>query len=109
MRRMAIPLLAAVLPAALAAGGCGGIRMTFVNHTDEAVELELDGPIRGDDDIGAVAPGGSFAYDLHVPKDELPATLELEAGRHEVKFTVNEHTPRRLRVDIYDDRLHGPR
>ena len=102
--------LATLAILALWAGGCDkGVDLTFRNLTHRHVEVELDGPHRGDDDIGSIPAGGVFRYKMKVPNDELPATFDIEAGDHDTEFTVNEHTPGRMWVDITPRGILGPR
>jgi hypothetical protein len=84
--------------------------MNFINYSDESKELEIEGPHKGEEDIGAIAGGGAeFIYELKIPEDKLPVTLELEAGGEETEFTVNKYTPDDLWVIIYEDGIDGPR
>lgn len=110
MARTSKAALAVLGTALLCMAGCDkSVSLMFRNLTHEHVELELNGPHRGDDEIGIVPAGGGFRYEMKIPKDELPADFEIEAGSHDTEFTVNEHTPGKLWVDITPRGILGPR
>jgi hypothetical protein len=110
MARISKAAVLLLATAALAAAGCDKtVDLTFRNLTRRHVEVELNGPHRGDDDIGTIPAGGLLRYKMKIPKDELPATFEIEADPHETEFTVNEHTPDRMWVDITPSGIRGPR
>jgi len=96
----------AVLVVALT--GCNKtVSLRFYNHTDDSIDIELDGPHYDDADIGRIPPYGYYRFDLEVDDYYLPAHYELEADE-DVEFTVNKHTPGTLYVDIFDDKVIGP-
>ena len=105
--RLPSVFLAAIM--AVAAIGCNKVvSLRFYNHTDDSVDIELDGPGFDDADIGRVPPYGYYRFDFEIDDYWLPAHYELEADE-DVEFTVNEYTPERLYIDILDDEVIGPR
>ena len=108
-RKVAVGLT--LLVGLLATGGCRHkiVYLVITNHAHKHVEVEIEGPHEGEEDIGHVPAGGTLRYDLKVPNKKLPADFELEAGRHETEFTVNSRTPSKLWVDITPDGILGPR
>jgi hypothetical protein len=70
--------------------------ITILNRTHRKIDLELDGSHEGDDDIGKLYPGEGMEYPMVVKSKKLPETFELEAGPHELEFTLTHHSPRNL-------------
>ena len=94
----------------LLAGGCKTVSLTITNYTDKVAKVQIDGPHVGPDKIGTVPGGeGKLHYDLNVPAGKLPATFDLEIGKHETTFTVNDSTPDKLWVDLTAEGIVGPR
>lgn len=68
--------------------------VTFVNRTNRTLDLELEGPHEGEEDLGTLRPGEAMRYPLVVRIGRLPETFELEAGPYEVNFTLDPDSPR---------------
>jgi len=108
-RDMTRCFFALLLIVATSTGCSKSVSLRFYNHTDDAEDIELEGPgHKGDDEeIGKIPAFGTYRYDFKVRNKDMPAHFELEAGE-DTEFTVNKHTPGKLYVDIYDDKLVGP-
>ncbi len=102
MNKMSKIVMLGVLVCLVVLAGCEKkVQLTFVNTTDQPVNLQLSSPDMGTEMLGTLPPtGGKLKHDLKIAEDELPATCTWRAGELSGQFTVNKKSPDKLWVDI---------
>ena len=104
-KRISLSMILSLLILAVITTGCDKrVSLRFKNHTDDSIDIELDGPGYDDELIGKIPPYGYYRYDLRIPERHLPAHYELDADEDE-EFTINKYTPSKLYIHIHDDKL----
>ncbi|HOF17691.1 MAG TPA: hypothetical protein PK082_02185 [Phycisphaerae bacterium] len=77
------------------------VKLTFVNHTSQSLEVQLSGPGRPGTFVGMVGPtGGKLRHELKIKKDSLPATYQWSAGDLDGRFTITKETDKQMWLDI---------
>jgi len=103
-------LLAGVLSVGLLAGCSKVVTLTVTNNLSSRADMDIQGPFRGSSDFGCVtAGGGRVTYDLVIPRKELPAVLNFQAGPYSFEYTVSSQTESPLWLEIGPDGVDGPR
>ncbi|MFP4106618.1 MAG: hypothetical protein ACLFVU_11085 [Phycisphaerae bacterium] len=83
--------------------------LTFVNHTDQSMEVKVTPPMGSTQTIGQIgADGSQLNYSIKVNTDDMPATTSVKAGMMSRSFTITEDTPGKLWFHIDDKGIQGP-
>jgi len=91
MTRVGRVLLAALGAAML--GGCGkAVTLSFLNLTDDTLNVYVTTPREGRRSIGLAPPLGRLEHTIVVPDDRLPATCTWQVGSVSQSFTVTKET-----------------
>lgn len=94
-------LALAVCALGLAVGCDKKVQLTFVNGTNEQLDVQLNLPTEGSVPVGMAGPSGGRAhYDVKIPKDELPANCSWQAGSYGGQFTISEKSDKKLFIFI---------
>lgn len=101
-------MLVAVL--ALTTVGCQKqIDLTFYNHTDAVLPVQVTTPEVGTMDAGSIGANGSMLnYTIRLETSNLPADCSVAVGRAARSFTVTEDTREHLWFHYTDQGLAGP-
>jgi hypothetical protein len=81
-----------VLASSLLGGCVKQVTLTFLNLTDDTLDVYVTTPQDGRKEVGMVAPMGTLQYDLLIPTDQLPAQCSWQAGRYTQSLPVNKGT-----------------
>jgi hypothetical protein len=100
-KSLSIMLLAAVLAVGLT--GCKQTQTTFVNTTNETVELQVHGPGNNVGYLGTVPPMGEVTTLIKVSPIWLPNTYTWTAGKHSGAFTITSDSQATITVAIPED------
>ena len=102
MNRKYVPVFSAAIVCLAAIAGCDKkVTLTFVNTTDQSRPLELSAPTAGSEHLGVLPPsGGKVKHTLKINKDDLPATVNWQAGDAGGNFTVDKKTPKEQLIYI---------
>lgn len=74
-------------------GGCGKtVDVSFLNLTDDTLNVYVTTPSQGRQSVGLVPPLGRLSHTLMVPEDSLPATCTWQVGSVSQSFTVTKQT-----------------
>lgn len=97
-------MLIAILGVAvvLMAGGCKSVQTTFVNTTNEPLELTVNGPGLGTGYLGEVPAGGELTTLIQVSPIWLPTTYNLTAGNTQQSFSLANDCNERIMIAIPD-------
>ena len=96
-RTVALFLLLAVC----VAGGCAKeVQLTFVNHVDQTLRVDVTTPNDGREILGMVGPHGRIGQKVKFENDELPSTVTWKAGAYGDTFTVDKDTASKLWIHI---------
>lgn len=95
--RWVLPLLAGCVLV-----GCDKkVNVMFENRTPEPLTVVLEGPGKGAETLGTLAPRGGLAVaNIRIDKKALPAVYTWQAGGYSGKIGVDRHTPKKLWVSI---------
>lgn len=102
MKKMAkIALWSLIASVALFAGCEKKVNLTFVNASDQSLDLVLTSPDQGTEHLGVLTPtGGKLKHTLKIDPDLLPAICTWQAGDASKQFTITKHTPAELWIDV---------
>ncbi len=100
-KSLSITLLAVLLVVGLT--GCKQTQTTFVNTTNEAVELQVHGPGNNVGYLGTVPPQGEVTTLIKVSPIWLPNTYTWTAGTHSGAFTITSDSQATITVSIPQD------
>jgi len=82
-----------VVAAAALLGGCGKtVSLSFLNLTDDTLNVYVTTPNEGRRSIGLVPPLGRIEHTIIIPDDRLPATCAWQVGSVSRAFTVTKET-----------------
>jgi len=100
-------LLSLVL-AGVAMVGCDKkIKLTFVNDTPQAREVEFTTP-DGTVELGTIRPAGKVSEEVKIAKDDLPARCSYTAGDMTGQFTILKDSPGSMIIYVDKSRDVGP-
>lgn len=86
----------------LMAGGCKKVQTTFVNTTNQTLELTVDGPGNGVGYLGEIPSGGQLTTLIEVSPVHLPKTYNFTAGPYQEAFSITSDSEDRIMVVIPD-------
>jgi hypothetical protein len=104
MQRISFPVI--LLALALLVGsttGCKQAQTTMVNTTDEALEVEINGPGLNTGFVGTVPPRGELTTLIKVSPVWLPNTYTWTAGEHKGAFTITSDSAATMYIAIPQD------
>jgi hypothetical protein len=88
------------LAAMVLTSGCKKVQTTFVNTTDEPVELQVTGPGYGTGFVGTVPPRGQIRTEIEVYPDWLPYTYTFTADEQIGAFTLTKDVNSKIWIDV---------
>jgi hypothetical protein len=82
--------------------GCGkAVDLTFINLTDESLEVHVTSPAKGRQYLGVLPPMGKLRHELAIDRRDLPATCTWTAGPHTDSFRVAKDSEEDVWIDIH--------
>jgi len=96
----AAPRIGALLCASCLLGCDKRVELTFVNLTDDSLDVHVTRPGEGREYLGVIAPMGKLRHEVEIGEDDLPATVTWSAGTHRGRFPVTKETQEELWIEI---------
>ncbi len=108
MKTLSVPAVLACLSLLLLCGCDKEVELTFVNRTDQALDVRVSTPDEGHEHVGRLDPRGRLEHEIEIDDDELPARCSWTAGPYGGDFLVTEESDEEIWLEIFPAAVDSP-